>query len=204
MPERGLYDRESIDRVLDAGLVAHVAFVDGGTPVCIPLLYARLEDDLLVHGSTASRALRTLAGGAEACVTVTVVHGLVLARSVFEHSANYDSVVAFGRFERVDEEADRLAAFEAFTNKLLPGRWEEARGPSPKELKATTILRMPIDEASLKSRTGPPSDDDTPDAELDVWAGVVPIVTSYGEPVDSPGLKQGIALSESVRRLRSE
>jgi nitroimidazol reductase NimA-like FMN-containing flavoprotein (pyridoxamine 5'-phosphate oxidase superfamily) len=201
MPERGRYDRNSIDAVLDRGLVAHVAFVDGETPVCIPTLYARVEDHLLVHGSTASRALRTLGSGVAACVTVTIVDGLILARSVFEHSANYDSVVAFGRFERVEEEAGRLAAFAAFTNRLLPGRWDEARQPNAKELKATTILRMPLDEVSLKSRTGPPSDDDTPDAELDVWAGIVPILTSFGEPLDSPGLKDGVPLPESVRRV---
>jgi hypothetical protein len=201
MPERGRYDRNSIDAVLDRGLVAHVAFVDEETPVCIPTLYARVEDHLLVHGSTASRALRTLGSGVAACVTVTIVDGLILARSVFEHSANYDSVVAFGRFERVEEEAARLAAFAAFTNRLLPGRWDEARQPNAKELKATTILRMPLDEVSLKSRTGPPSDDDTPDAELDVWAGIVPILTSFGEPLDSPGLKDGVPLPESVRRV---
>jgi hypothetical protein len=142
-----------------------------------------------------------LATGVPACVTVTVIHGLVLARSVFEHSANYDSVVAFGRFERVEEEADRLAAFEAFTNRLLSGRWDEARQPNAKELKATTILRMPLGEVSLKRRIGPPSDDDSPDAELDVWAGVIPILTSFGVPLDSPGLKDGMPLPESVRRL---
>jgi nitroimidazol reductase NimA-like FMN-containing flavoprotein (pyridoxamine 5'-phosphate oxidase superfamily) len=201
MPDRGRYDRESIDAALDRGLVAHVAFLEGDQPICIPLLYAKTDDHLLVHGSSASRALRTLAAAVPACVTITVIHGLVLARSVFEHSANYDSVVAFGRFERLEEEAARLAAFEAFTNRLLPGRWDEARQPNAKELKATTILRMRLDEVSLKSRTGPPSDDDSPDAELDVWAGVIPIVTSFGVPLDSPGLKDDVRLPESVRRL---
>jgi uncharacterized protein len=198
---KGQYDKASIDRVLGRGLVAHVAFFDGRDPVCIPMLYAHLGDKIYIHGSTASRAIRALAGGAPACVTVTVVHGLVLARSAFEHSANYDAVMAFGTFERIDDKAERLAAFEAFTEKLLPGRWDEVRQPNDKELKATAILAMEIDEASVKARSGPPDDDDSPDAELATWAGVVPIVSSYGTPIPSPGLKPGIGLSESVRRL---
>jgi len=200
-PTKGRYDRASIDAVLGRGLLAHVAFFDGRDPCCIPMLYAQLGDKIYIHGSTASRAIRALADGAAACVTVTIVHALVLARSAFEHSANYDSVMAFGTFERIDDEAERLAAFEAFTEKLLPGRWDEVRQPNAQELKATTILAMEIDEASAKVRTGPPDDDDSPDAELDTWAGVVPIVTSYGTPVPSPGLRPGIPLSASVRQL---
>lgn len=200
-PQKGRYDRETIDGVLDAGLVAHVAFVDGEQPCCIPMLYARVHDRLYVHGSTASRTMRALGAGAQACLTVTIVHGLVLARSAFEHSANYESVVLFGRLEDVPDPDDRLAAYEAFTEKLLPGRWDEVRQPSPKELKATTILALPIDEASAKVRTGPPDDDETEDALLDTWAGVVPIVKSFGEPEPSPGLRPGIAISDSVRRL---
>ena len=200
-PQKGRYDRETIDGVLDAGLVAHVAFVDGEQPCCIPMLYARVHDRLYVHGSTASRTMRALGAGAQACLTVTIVHGLVLARSAFEHSANYESVVLFGRLEDVPDPDDRLAAYEAFTEKLLPGRWDEVRQPSPKELKATTILALPIEEASAKVRTGPPDDDETEDALLDTWAGVVPIVKSFGEPEPSPGLRPGIAISDSVRRL---
>jgi nitroimidazol reductase NimA-like FMN-containing flavoprotein (pyridoxamine 5'-phosphate oxidase superfamily) len=139
-PKKGRYDRESIDAVLDRGLLAHVAFADGDGAVCIPMLYARVGDTVYIHGSTASRAVRLLAVGAPACVTVTLVHALVLARSAFEHSANYDSVMVFGRFELVEDEAERLRAFEAFTEKLLPGRWDEARRPNAKELKATSIL----------------------------------------------------------------
>jgi len=200
-PQKGRYDRATIDAVLDAGLVAHVAFVDGDLPCCIPMLYARVDDRVYVHGSTASRTMRTLGAGADACLTVTLVNGLVLARSAFEHSANYESVVLFGRLEDVPDAEDRLAAYEAFTEKLLPGRWDEVRQPSRKELKATTILALPIDEASAKIRIGPPDDDDTEDADLDTWAGVVPILTSFGEPEPSPGLRPGIALSDSVRRL---
>lgn len=200
-PKKGRYDRESIDAVLDRGLVAHVAFVEDEEPVCIPMLYARVGDRIFIHGSTASRAVRALGAGAPACLTVTVIDGLVLARSAFEHSANYDAVMAFGRFTPVADDAERLRAFEAFTEKLLPGRWDEVRQPSPKELKATEILAMEIDEASVKTRSGPPDDDDSPDAELDTWAGVVPILRTFGAPEASPGLRADIPLSASVRRL---
>jgi uncharacterized protein len=200
-PERGRYDRPTIESILDRGLVAHVAFVDRGQPVCIPLLHARVDERLYVHGSTASRAMRVLAGGQPACVTVTLVHGLVLARSAFEHSANYESVVVFGRFEKVADEAERLHAFHVFTDKILPGRWDEVRPPHAKELKATMILALPIEEASAKVRIGPPEDDDTEDAALEIWAGELPFVTSHGEPVPSPGLRDGIPLPASVRSL---
>jgi uncharacterized protein len=198
---KGHYDRASIDAVLDGGLVGHVAFVDGQQPYCIPMLYARVGDRVYIHGSTASRAMRALAGGAAACLTVTIVRGLVLARSAFEHSANYESVVALGVFQPVEDAAERLAAFEAFTEKLLPGRWNEVRGPSRKELKATTILALTIDEASAKVRSGPPDDDASADAAIDTWAGVVPILTSFGEPEPSPGLRPGIPVADSVNRL---
>jgi nitroimidazol reductase NimA-like FMN-containing flavoprotein (pyridoxamine 5'-phosphate oxidase superfamily) len=200
-PQKGRYDRATIDAVLDGGLVAHVAFVDGDQPCCIPMLYARVGDRIFVHGSSASRLLRTLATGAPACVTVTTVHGLVLARSAFEHSANYESAVVFGRFEVVEDADERLAAFEAFTEKLLLGRWDEVRQPNRKELKATLILALTIDQASAKVRTGPPDDDDSEDAALDTWAGVVPIETAFGAPEPSPGLRAGIAPGASVRRL---
>jgi uncharacterized protein len=200
-PERGRYDRAEVDAVLDSQLVAHVAFVEAGQPFCVPMLQARVGHDLYVHGSTASRTVRTLAAGAPACVTVTAIDGLVLARSAFQHSANYRSAMLLGSFRSITGERERLAAFEAFTNKIVPGRWNEVRGPSAQELKATTVLAMAIDEASAKIRTGPPTDDETPDAELETWAGVVPVVTSFGEPEASPGLTNGIALSNSVRAL---
>jgi nitroimidazol reductase NimA-like FMN-containing flavoprotein (pyridoxamine 5'-phosphate oxidase superfamily) len=200
-PKKGRYDRASIDQVLDRGLVAHVAFADGDDAVCIPMLYARVGDSVYIHGSTASRAVRVLAAGAPACLTVTLVHALVLARSAFEHSANYDSAMVFGTFSPVDDEAERLRAFEAFTEKLLPGRWDEARQPNAKELKATAILALEIDEASAKVRSGGPDDDGSEDAELDVWAGVLPIVSAYGPPTPSPGLREGIPVPESVKRL---
>jgi len=200
-PTRGVYDRDSVYAVLDRALFGHVAFVDGGQPFCIPMLQARVVAAVYVHGSSASRTIRTLAAGVSACLTVTLLDGLVLARSAFEHSANYRSAAVLGRFEVVEDETDRLAAFESFTNKLLPGRWNEVRGPNQKELKATTILRMAITEASVKTRTGPPSDDDSDDAALDIWAGVLPIVTSFAAPEPSPGLRDGIRLSPSAHGL---
>jgi nitroimidazol reductase NimA-like FMN-containing flavoprotein (pyridoxamine 5'-phosphate oxidase superfamily) len=185
-PQKGRYDRASIDAVLDRGLLGHVAFATEDGAYCVPMLHARVDDSVYIHGSTASRTIRTLADGAAACLTVTVVEALVLARSVFEHSANYDSAMVFGRFTRVADPDERLAALEAFTEKLLPGRWSEARHPSSQELKATTILALPIAEASAKHRSGPPDDDDSPDAALETWAGVIPIEMSFGRPVASP------------------
>jgi uncharacterized protein len=200
-PKRGRYERAAVESVLDGALVGHVAFVDGGQPFCIPMLIARLDERLYIHGSSASRALRMLAAGARVCVTATRFDGLVLARSAFEHSANYESAVVLGCFHRIEDHAERLVALEAFTEKLLPGRWREVRPPNRKELKATAILAMPIEEASVKVRSGPPSDDDSADAALDTWAGVIPIVTSFGAPIPSPGLREGISVTPSVRRL---
>jgi nitroimidazol reductase NimA-like FMN-containing flavoprotein (pyridoxamine 5'-phosphate oxidase superfamily) len=165
------------------------------------MLYTRADRVVYIHGSTGSRAVRTLAGGVPACLTVTRLDGIVLARSVFEHSANYESVVVLGRFRPVEDPAERLAAFEAFTEKLLPGRWAEARTPNRKELGATVILALPIEEASVKASSGGPDDDESPDAELDVWAGVLPLQTSFGAPQPSPGLRDGIPVPASVTRL---
>ena len=201
---KGRYDRATIEAVLDRALLCHVAFSADDDVYCVPMLYARVDDKVYVHGSTASRAVRALAAGASACLTVTIVDGLVLARSAFEHSTNYESVMLFGRFTPVAEVDERLVALEAFTEKLLPGRWSEVRGPSPQELKATAILALPITEASAKRRSGPPDDDDSPDAALDTWAGVLPLTTSFGTPIASPGLRPGIPVSESLRRLLAD
>ncbi len=179
-PSRGHYDRDSIYEVLDEGLVAHVAFMEAGQPFCIPMLQARIGDAVYLHGSTASRAMRILGGGAPACVTVTLLDGLVLARSAFEHSANYRSAVLLGSFSRVEDPDERIAA---------------------QELKATVILSMPIGEASAKCRFGPPSDDGSADAELDIWAGVVPMRTAFNDVEPSPGLRAGIPVPASARRL---
>jgi uncharacterized protein len=202
LPERGLYDREAIDSVLDAGLVAHLGFVSDGQPFVIPTLQARVGEDVYVHGSSASRTLRGLADGIAACLTVTLLDGIVFARSVFEHSMNYRSVVVLGTASPVIERDQKLAALEAFTEKLLPGRWAESRAPTPTELKATSILRMPLDEASAKIRDGGPEDGDTPDAELDVWAGHLPLVVTALDPVPDPSLRPGIPVPPAVRPYR--
>jgi nitroimidazol reductase NimA-like FMN-containing flavoprotein (pyridoxamine 5'-phosphate oxidase superfamily) len=196
-PKKGRYERERVHAILDRALVGNVAFVDQGHPVCIPMLYARIEDDLFIHGSRASRMMRLLSSGSPACFTMTVVDGLILARLAFEHSANYESVVAFGNFEEVAGEAERLAALAAFTEKLLPGRWGEVRPPNERELKATVVLAMALAEASAKVRSGPPDDDGSEDAALDVWAGELPITHSFQPPIASPGLRDGVPIPKA-------
>jgi nitroimidazol reductase NimA-like FMN-containing flavoprotein (pyridoxamine 5'-phosphate oxidase superfamily) len=172
-PQRARYDRETIEAILDEALVCHLGFEVDGQPYVIPTLHARVGDRLYVHGSAASRLLRHLAGGARVCVTVTLVDGLVLARSVFNHSVNYRSAVVFGTATLV-EDAEKREALRALTEQLAPGRWDEARQPTEQELKATWILSLPIDEASAKVRTGP-EEDEPEDLDLPVWAGVVPV-----------------------------
>ena len=200
--ERARYDREAVEAVLDAGLVAHLGFVSEGQPYVIPTLHARVGDAVYVHGSAASRTLRALRDGIPACLTVTLLDGIVLARSVFEHSMNYRSVVVLGTAVPVDEPDEKLTALEAFTEKLLPGRWAEARPPTRKELKATSILRLPLDEASAKIREGGPEDGDAPDAELDVWAGHIPLVVEARPPVPDPTLRPGIPVPPGVAHYR--
>jgi uncharacterized protein len=202
LPERGRYDREAIDAILDAGLVAHLGFVSDGQPFVIPTLHARVGDDVYVHGSSASRTLRTLSDGIAACLTVTLLDGIVLARSVFEHSMNYRSAVVLGTATTVVDREEKLSALEAFTEKLLPGRWEEARRPTPTELKATSVLRLPLDEASAKIRDGGPEDGNTPDAELDVWAGYLPLAVTALEPVPDAVLRPGIPLPQALSPYR--
>jgi uncharacterized protein len=202
-PKKGHYDRARIDAILDRALVAHVAFIDDGEPVCIPMLLAYSNGRIHVHGSTASRAMRVLARGEPACVTVTLLHGLVLARSAFEHTINYESVIAFGRFRAITDDQERRAALAAFTNKLVPGRFGEVRAPNAKELRATMILTMGIEGVSAKIRSGPPDDDDSEDAALEVWAGELPIRSVVGAAIASPGLRAGIPLPDSVRQLRA-
>jgi len=202
LPERGRYDREAIDAVLDAGLVAHLGFLSNDQPYVIPTLEARVDDHVYVHGSAASRTLRALSGGISVCLTVTLLDGIVFARSVFEHSMNYRSVIVLGTAVPVDEADEKLVALEAFTEKLLPGRWAEARPPTRKELKATSVLRLPVDEASAKIRDGGPDDGDTPDAELDVWAGHLPLVVRALPPVPDPSLLPGIPVPPGLSPYR--
>jgi uncharacterized protein len=187
VPERGAYDRDQIDAILDAGLVCHLGFVHDRHPFVIPTLYGRVGDAVYVHGSSASRMLRALRDGVDACLTVTLVDGLVLARSIFHHSINYRSVIVLGRAVEVSDPDEKLRALEAFGERILPGRWAEVRPPTRQELKATSILRLPLDEASAKLRAGPPKDEEE-DYDLPVWAGVIPLALRAGEPQADPRL----------------
>ena len=184
-PKRADYDRATIDAILDDALICHVGFVADGQPYVIPTLHARVGDTVYLHGSTASRVVRTLAAGAPACLTVTHVDGLVLARSAFHHSMNYRSAVVLGTMRLVADRAEQERALEAFTEQLVPGRWEHVRPPSAKELKGTSVLALPLDEASAKVRTGPPVDDEE-DYALPVWAGVIPLTLAPGTPQPDP------------------
>ncbi len=199
MPARGVHDREAIHAILDEALVAHVGFAAEGQPYVIPTLQARVGEEVYFHGSAASRTIRALAAGAPACLTVTLLDGLVLARSAVHHSVNYRSVVVLGVARPIEDLPERMTAIEAFTERLIPGRWQEARPPTVKELKAISVLALPLDEASAKVRTGPPLDDEA-DYALDVWAGVVPLSLSAEEPVPDARLAAGAVPSEAIRR----
>ncbi len=198
---RGAYDRETIYSILDAGFICHVGFVVDSQPYVIPTGYARIGDDLYIHGSAASRMLRNLAAGVEVCVTVTHVDGLVLARSAFHHSINYRSVVVLGRAELVTDADEKYAALEAFTEHIIPGRWPEIRWPNELEMKATSVLRLPIEEASAKIRTGDPKDDEE-DYAMNVWAGTLPLEAVPGEPITDAKLPKGIEIPEHVREYK--
>src|SRR6201988_3667200 len=181
LPKRGAYDRETVFKILDEGFVCHVGFAVDGQPYVIPTNYGRSGDTLYLHGSAASRMLRTLSGGVPVCVTVTHVDGLVLARSAFHHSVNYRSVVILGTARLVSEPAEKMAALRLFTEHIMRGRWGEIRQPNEQELKGTTVLALPIEEVSAKVRTGGPVDDEA-DYELPIWAGVLPLETEAKEP----------------------
>jgi nitroimidazol reductase NimA-like FMN-containing flavoprotein (pyridoxamine 5'-phosphate oxidase superfamily) len=185
--------------VLDAGLVAHVGLVDDEQPFVVPVAYARDGDRVLIHGSTASRLFRSLAAGSPACLTVTLLDGLVVARSAFESSMHYRSVMALGRFTELTGE-EHLTGLRLITEHLLPGRWDEVRAPLPKELKATMVLSMALDEVSVKVSDGPPDDADD-DVAGDAWAGVLPLTASFGAPVQAPDLRDGIPIPTSVTAL---
>jgi uncharacterized protein len=197
MPARADYDRGAIDAILDEGMVAHVGFAVEGQPYVIPTLHARLEDRVYVHGSSASRMVRALTAGVPMCLTVTLLDGLVLARSAPHHSVNYRSAVVFGEAEAIDNPPEKMAAMEAFTERLIPGRWEQIRPPTAKELKAIGVLSLPLNEASAKVRTGPPLDEEE-DYALDTWAGVIPLATFAGTPVADTRLDERIALPATV------
>ena len=181
-PHRGAYDRETIYKILDEGFVCHVGFSTADQPFVIPTLYARVGDAIYFHGSAASRMLRGASTGIPVCITVTLTDGFVLARSVFNHSMNYRSVVALGKANLVEAPGEKLEALRAFTEKILPGRWEEARQPNEKELKATSILKLELTEVSAKIRSGPVQDDEE-DYALPVWAGIVPLRLQAEPPI---------------------
>jgi nitroimidazol reductase NimA-like FMN-containing flavoprotein (pyridoxamine 5'-phosphate oxidase superfamily) len=191
--ERGSYDRDVIDAILDEGLIAHLGIVEDGQPLVIPTLHARRGDVVYCHGSVASRTLRALAAGAPACLTVSLIDGLVLARAAMHHSANYRSAIVIGQMRSVEDPHEKAAALEAVVEHIVPGRWGHVRHPSQNELKATAVLALAIDEASAKVRTGPPLDDEE-DYALDAWAGVIPLPMSPGAPAPDPLLRAGIAV----------
>ncbi|MBN4058872.1 pyridoxamine 5'-phosphate oxidase family protein [bacterium AH-315-J04] len=198
---RGIYDRDAIDKILDEALVCHVGFVDEGQPVVIPTIHVRMGDNIYIHGSPASRMIKCLLSDQPACVSVTLVDGLVLARSVFHHSMNYRSVVIFGQAFDVPDIEKKREISHALTDHAVPGRWTEARQPSEKELAATAFVGLPLDECSAKVRTGPPVDDDA-DYQLDVWAGVIPMSLSAGVPENDDKLGAGIVTPEYVNQYR--
>jgi len=199
LPKRGVYDREAVYRILDEGLVCHIGFVAEGKPVVIPTGYGRRHDMLYIHGSPASRMFRAMAKGAEVCVTVTLVDGVVLARSAFHHSMNYRSVVIFGKATLLEDDAAKREALRVFTEHVAPGRWAEVRQPSEKELHATTVLAIPLEEVSAKVRIGPPLDDEE-DYAFPVWAGVLPLDLTPQTPLPDARLLQGIEVPEYIKR----
>lgn len=201
LPKRGAFDREAIFNILDEAFVCHIGFTIDDETFVIPTGYARMGDNLLIHGSAASRMTRAMAWEKPVCVTVTLIDGLVLARSAFHHSMNYRSVVIFGKAKLISDEQEKLDALKAFTDHLVPHRWAEVRPPNAKELKATMVLSLPIEEASAKIRTGNPVDDDE-DYTMDVWAGVIPLNLAAGAPVADSRLSKEIDAPDYVANYR--
>jgi len=196
--DRGVYDRETLNRILDEGFLCHVGFVADGQPFVIPTSYGRDGDTLYIHGSAASRMLRNLDKGVPVCVTVTLLDGLVLARSIFNHSMNYRSVVILGQARVIDDPAEKLEALRRLSEHIIPGRWQDSRFPNERELKATTILRLPIEEFSAKVRQGPVIDDPE-DMSYPTWAGVLPLPVVPGAPIPDQELESGIEPPDYVR-----
>jgi len=202
LPKRGVYDREQVHAILDEGFLCHVGFVADGQPYVIPTGYVRDGDTLLLHGSAASRMLRTLDQGVEVCVTATLVDGYVLARAAFHHSINYRSVVVLGAARPVTDSREKMRALHLFTNHIVPGRWEEVRIPTDQELKGTSVLALDLNEVSAKVRGGPPIDDEE-DYALPVWAGVVPMRLEAGQPIPDSRLQAGLTPPAQERFRRA-
>jgi nitroimidazol reductase NimA-like FMN-containing flavoprotein (pyridoxamine 5'-phosphate oxidase superfamily) len=196
--DRAVYDREAAYRILDEGFLCHVGFVADGQPFVIPTSYGRKDASLYIHGSAASRMLRQMKDGIPVCITVTLLDGLVLARSVFNHSMNYRSVVVLGRATLVEDAEEKIEALRLLSEHILPGRWADARQPNERELKATSVLRVPIEEFSAKVRVGPPIDDEE-DYSFPTWAGVVPLEMKTGEPIDDARLVPGQTVPDYAR-----
>jgi nitroimidazol reductase NimA-like FMN-containing flavoprotein (pyridoxamine 5'-phosphate oxidase superfamily) len=201
LPKRGAFDRDTIYSILDEAFICHIGFAVDGQPYVIPTAFGRLDDVLYIHGSSASRMLRTLSKGFEMCFTVTIVDALVLARSAFHHSINYRSVVVLGHASLVEDAEEKYKALEVITNHIVPERWDDVREPNGIELKATSVLKLNIDEASAKMRTGPPIDDEE-DYELDIWAGILPVRLVTGDPIDDERLNDGLVAPENINRYR--
>ena len=197
LPRRGSQERELIYSILDEALVAHVGFISNDRPFVIPMAYGRESDRLYLHGSPVSRLLKNLEQGVDVCFTVTLLDALVVARSLFHHSMNYRSVVLFGKAQLVENDSEKMTALQAFTDHMIPDRWQQARLPNDRELKATTVLSFPIEEGSAKVRTGPPSDD-AEDYALPIWAGELPLKVIAGTPIADPKLEKAIALPENI------
>lgn len=203
MPERGAHDRATIEAILDEALVSHVGFAVDGRPYVIPTLHARLDDRVYFHGSAASRTLRALTDGAEMCLTVTLLDGVVLARSAVHQSVNYRAVMVFGQAQAITDIGQKRTAIEAFSERLIPGRWQEVRAPTENELKSIGVLSLPLDEASAKLRSGGPKDDEE-DYSRDGWAGVIPIATVAGDPLPDERLAPGTQPSSAIRDWRPD
>lgn len=199
LPKRGHYDRETIYAILDEALICHVGFVEDGQPYVIPINFARMDDKIILHGAKASRLLKHIEAGHPVCVEATIVDGLVLARSVFHHSVNYRSVVLFGTGHTIEDEQEKMAALEAVTEHIIPGRWKEARLPNPKEMKATRVVAIQIDEASAKVRVGPPVDEEE-DYALTIWAGLLPLQETPAAPVRDELQSQDVVLPEYIAK----
>jgi nitroimidazol reductase NimA-like FMN-containing flavoprotein (pyridoxamine 5'-phosphate oxidase superfamily) len=199
LPQRGHYDRETIYQILDEALICHVGFVENKQPYVIPINFARVGDTIVLHGAKASRLLKHIASAHPVCMEATVVDGLVLARSVFHHSLNFRSVVLFGTGQIIEDEQEKLAALEAITEHLIPGRWREARLPNRKEMNATSVVSIKIEQASAKVRSGPPGDDDA-DYAMPIWAGVLPLQEMALSPIRDELMTQDVAVPEYIAK----
>ncbi len=200
VPKRGYYDADTVYKILDNDFICQVGFVFNEYPVVIPTIYGRKADVIYFHGASVSRMLVTMEKGVNISINVTQTDGIVLARSAFHHSLNYHSVTVFGKADLVIDAQERIEALKIVSDHIIPGRWEEARLPNEKELKATKVLKLSLSEASAKIRTGPPGDEKA-DYDLDIWAGVIPIEKKYGTPIPDPDLKSGVPMSESALNL---